>query len=65
MGGIDLCGQEYTLAGVVVPMNPGYSGKTGTAVGDPPVDTVTSDSVHIDWAAIVNQNAINPTIVRN
>ena len=32
------------------------------AVGDPPIDTVTPDSVHIDWNAIVNQNAITPSI---
>ena len=63
IGGIDLCGQEDTVAGVVVPLNPGYSGKTGVAVGDPPIDTVTSDSVHIDWASIVNQNAITPSII--
>ena len=63
IGGIDLCGGADTVAGVVVPMNPGYSGKTGVAVGDPPIDTVTQDSVHIDWASIVNQNAITPSIV--
>lgn len=62
IGGIDLCGQEDTVAGVVVPMNPGYSGKTGVAVGDPPIDTVTADSVHIDWNAIVNQGAITPSV---
>jgi hypothetical protein len=62
IGGIDLCGQEDTVAGVVVPVNPGYTGKTGVAVGDPPIDTVTSDSVHIDWNSIVNQNSITPSI---
>jgi Tfp pilus assembly protein PilX len=62
IGGIDLCGQEDTVAGVVVPMNPGYEGKTGVAVGDPPIDTVTSDSVHIDWNSIVNLGAIAPSI---
>lgn len=62
IGGIDLCGQEDTVAGVVVPTNPGYLGKTGVAVGDPPIDTVTPDSVHIDWNAIVNQNAIQASI---
>jgi Tfp pilus assembly protein PilX len=62
IGGIDLCGQGDTVAGVVVPVNPGYSGKTGVAVGDPPIDTVTPDSVHVDWNAIVNQNAITPSI---
>src|SRR5689334_24772486 len=43
IGGIDLCGQADTVAGVVVPMNPGYNGFTGVAVGDPPIDTVTAD----------------------
>ena len=61
IGGIDLCGAEDTVAGVVVPINPGYTGKV-IAVGDPPVDSVTSDSVRIDWNAIVNLNAITPTI---
>lgn len=62
IGGVDLCGLPDTVAGVVVPMNPGYSGKTGVATGSPPIDTVTPDSVHIDWASIVNQNAITPSI---
>lgn len=62
IGGIDLCGQADTVAGVVVPVNPGYTGKV-TAVGDPPVDSVTPDSVQIDWNAIVNQNAIEPSII--
>jgi Tfp pilus assembly protein PilX len=62
IGGIDLCGAADTVAGVVVPLNPGYSGKTTAAVGDPPIDTVTADSVRIDWNGIVNQNAITPTV---
>jgi hypothetical protein len=62
IGGIDLCGVADTVAGVVVPVNPGYSGKV-TAVGDPPVDSVTSDSVHIDWDAIVNHNEIEASII--
>jgi Tfp pilus assembly protein PilX len=62
IGGIDLCGQADTVAGVVVPVNPGYSGKVTAAVGDPPIDTVTSDSVRIDWNSIVNGNAITPTV---
>ena len=64
IGGIDLCaGVRDTIAGVVVPLNPGYNGKTGNITGDPPIDTVTSDSVHIDWNSIINLNAITPTIV--
>lgn len=62
IGGIDLCGQADTVSGVVVPLNPGYSGSTSAAVGDPPIDSVSPDSVHIDWASIVNGNAITPSI---
>ena len=61
LGGIDLCGDSAAVAGVVVPVNPGYTGKT-VAVGDPPVDSVAPDSVAIDWNAIVNLNSITPTI---
>lgn len=62
LGGIDLCGEGATVAGVVVPMDPGYEGKL-VAVGNPPVDTIPApDSVEIDWNAIVNLNEIEPTI---
>jgi len=61
LGGIDLCGDSAALAGVVVPMNPGYQGKV-IAVGNPPVDSVAPDSVEIDWNGIVNGNMISPTI---
>src|SRR6185312_15294370 len=60
LGGIDLCGDSAAVAGVVVPVNPGYTGKT-VAVGDPPVDSVAPDSVAIDWNGIVNQGMIQPT----
>ena len=63
IGGIDLCGQADTVTGVVVPVNPGYLGKTTDIIGDPPIDSVGADSVHIDWNAIVNQNAIEPSII--
>ena len=62
IGGIDLCGAADTVAGVIVPINPGYSGKTGAVIGDPPIDTLPPDSVAIDWDAIVNHSAITPTI---
>lgn len=62
IGGFDLCGQAGAVAGVVVPMNPGYSGNTSAATGSPAIDSVTPDSVHIDWNSIVNQNAITPSI---
>ncbi len=61
LGGIDLCGDSAAVAGVVVPVNPGYTGKT-VAVGDPPVDSVAPDSVAIDWNGIVNGNMITPTM---
>ena len=61
LGGIDLCHDSAAVAGVVVPVNPGYTGKT-VAVGDPPVDSVAPDSVDIDWNAIVNLNSIEATI---
>jgi hypothetical protein len=61
LGGIDLCGDSAAVAGVVVPVNPGYTGKT-VAVGDPPVDSVAPDSVAIDWNGIVNLGSIAPSI---
>ncbi len=61
IGGIDLCADSNAIAGVVVPINPGYSGKV-VEVGNPPIDSVAPDSVAIDWNAIVNQNAIAATI---
>jgi len=61
IGGIDVCKDSAAVAGVVVPFNPGYTGKT-VAVGNPPIDSVAPDSVEIDWNAIVNLGAIQPTI---
>jgi hypothetical protein len=61
LGGIDVCGQASTIAGVAVPYNPGYTGKT-IAVGDPPVDSIVDGEVDIDWNAIINLNSIEPTI---
>jgi len=63
LGGVDLCGDSATRAGVVVPFDDGYGGKT-IAVGNPPIDTIPSpDSVAIDWNGIVNNNAIQATLV--
>jgi hypothetical protein len=62
LGGIDLCGDSAAVAGVAVPVNPGYTGKT-VAVGDPPVDTVAPEEVSIDWNAIVNLNMIEATYI--
>src|SRR5437660_11597990 len=61
IGGIDLCKDSAAVAGVDVPVNPGYTGKV-VAVGDPPVDSIAPDSVAIDWNGIVNLGAITPTI---
>lgn len=62
LGGTDACGDSTAVAGVIVPLIPGYSGKTGPAEGAPPIDSVTKDSVHIDWGGIVNANVITPNI---
>jgi hypothetical protein len=62
LGGVDLCGDSAALAGVTVPVNPGYSGKTTAASGAPPIDSISPDSVHIDWDGIVHYNSITPTI---
>src|SRR5437763_2709135 len=51
IGGIDLCGAADTVAGVVVPINPGYAGKV-PAVGDPPVDSLGPHSVHNEWTVV-------------
>ncbi|MFL5498036.1 MAG: pilus assembly PilX N-terminal domain-containing protein [Gemmatimonadaceae bacterium] len=62
LGGVDLCGDSATRAGVVVPYDEGYGG-SNVAVGNPPIDTIPApDSVAIDWEGIVNKNAITPTL---
>jgi hypothetical protein len=61
LGGVDLCGDSATRAGVVVPYDNGYGGKV-VAVGNPPIDTIPGpDSVAIDWNGIVNLGGITPT----
>ncbi|MDQ3674957.1 MAG: hypothetical protein M3365_11335 [Gemmatimonadota bacterium] len=63
LGGFDACGDSAAVAGVAVPLNPGYDGKTDATEGSPGIDsTITADSVAIDWNAIINENAIEPTI---
>ena len=59
LGGTDACGDSAAVAGVAVPLNPGFTGDS-TAVDS--ISIITTDAVHIDWEAIVNQNAIQPTI---
>ena len=63
LGGFDACGDSAAVAGVAVPVNPGYDGKTDAATGNPPIDTITVDEVKIDWDGIVNKNIIKPTII--
>lgn len=62
LGGADACGDSAAVAGVIVPLIPGYSGKSGMASGDPPVDSMPIDSVPYDWNGIVNGGKITPTI---
>jgi hypothetical protein len=59
LGGTDQCGQTSNVAGVAVPLNPGFTGWTNRADS---VSTITMDDVKIDWASIVNNNAIQPSI---
>jgi hypothetical protein len=62
LSGVDLCHDSAAVAGVVVPVNPGYTGNTAATSGSPAIDSVPPDSVHIDWNGIVSQGAITPTI---
>jgi len=63
LGGMDLCGDSTTRAGVVVPYDAGYGGHS-IAVGIPPIDTIPGpDSVAIDWNGIINLGLIEPTLV--
>jgi hypothetical protein len=62
LSGVDLCKDSAARAGVAVPLSPGYTGNTTAATGNPPIMVLPPDSIHIDWAAIVNNNAIPATI---
>jgi len=63
LGGIDMCGENGAVAGVIVPAYPGYQGKM-VSVGNPPIDSIPApDSVEIDWDGIVNHNMIEATII--
>jgi hypothetical protein len=58
LSGIDQCGLPDTVVGVDVPINPGYEGQTASVSGSPAIDTITRDSVRIDWDGIVNNNVL-------
>lgn len=62
ISGTDGCGDSAAVAGVSVPSVPGYIGPTSPVSGSPPVDTTLADSVPLNWPAIVNGTAINPTL---
>jgi hypothetical protein len=62
LGGYDACGEAEAVAGVAVPLDPGYEGKKTVLEGDPPMETITVDTVDIDWEGIVNDTAVVPTI---
>ena len=69
LSGFDACGDSAAVAGVAVPTNPGYdqNGGASVPVGNPPIKLLgtqaqTNAAVRIDWNAIVNQNAITPTV---
>jgi len=59
LGGEDACGDSAAVAGVAVPLNPGFTGDTTAADS---ISIITMDSVHIDWNAIVNDNMIEATV---
>jgi hypothetical protein len=68
--GNDGCGQQGAVAGVAVPVLPGYSqtGAPSVPSGSPPIlplgaaPAATADSVNIDWNAILNGGAVTPDI---
>jgi hypothetical protein len=62
LSGVDLCHDSAAVAGVVVPLSPGYTGNTAATSGNPPILVLPPDSIHIDWNGIVNQGAITPNI---
>jgi hypothetical protein len=62
LSGVDLCHDSAAVAGVVVPVNPGYTGSTAATAGSPAIDSIPPDSVHIDWNGIVNQGAITAAL---
>jgi hypothetical protein len=68
ISGIDQCGAEEDVAGVMVPKGDlTVSGGSFDPQGNPPVDTSNTyeqlkDSINIDWDGIVNDNSITADI---
>ncbi len=70
ISGEDNCGDSLDLAGVSVPMPPGYTqdgGGSPVPDGDPPIEDLGSygqaiDSISIDWPGIVAGTAIIPDV---
>jgi hypothetical protein len=64
ISGVDQCGQSPDVAGIMVqPGDLHIAGGSFDPTGSPPVDTTNTlaqlkDKVGIDWAAVVEQNAI-------
>ncbi len=65
INGADACGDSATRTGTNVDSTYGY-GYNGQGIqsarGNPAIDTIPPDSIHIDWANILNANVIAPTI---
>jgi hypothetical protein len=69
LSGVDGCGMKSAVAGVAVPHTPGYTQSGGSSVpnGSPNIKDMgtaaqTQAAVPLDWAGIVNGNAIQPDI---
>jgi hypothetical protein len=70
LSGTDGCGQQGAVAGVAVPVLPGYTQNGGTSVpsGSPAIlplganSAGSADSVNIDWNAILNGGAVTPDV---
>lgn len=65
INGADACGDSATRTGTNVDSIYGYqfNGQGDrSAHGNPAIDTIPPDSIHIDWANILNGSVIAPTI---
>lgn len=59
LGGEDACGDAEAVAGVAVPIYPGFTGNTESADS---IAIITKEMVKIDWDGIVNGSAIEADI---